>query len=81
MLLRFLWNPDPVIFHHDRRKLMIRIQRNLDIAILIIVFDRILHQIGDCKRQLHFIDLCKDLPCAFIQNIDITLLCDRTQAF
>ena len=77
----FLRNTTAGIGYRHIKILVIRVQRYTHPAFVLIVFDRIFHQIADGKGQFCLIDLRIHRPEAFQDQFDISLRRDRPQPF
>ncbi len=76
-----LRNPNPRVSDPDRKKLMVRVQQYLHLALLLIVFNRIFDQISQNETHLHFVHFRHDFPLANQGDLHIALLGDGTQPF
>ena len=79
MRLVFLRNPDSRVFHLDIEIFMVCIERYMDPAIIVIIFDRILHKIRYSERKFHLVDLCTYRTETLHDHLHIFFVCDRTE--
>ena len=71
MIVVRLRNTDTGIGDLHGKKLMIRIQQHLDPAMLLVVLNRIFHQIGKYLGDLHLINFRGDRTYAFKGHLHI----------
>ena len=74
-------NSDSGIRNFQIEILVIRIQLNMNPAVLPVILDCIFNQIGKRKRKFHFIHLCRNRAKALIHQFHILACRQRTQPF
>ena len=74
---RVLRNADSGVLDADIEIVGIRVDRNSHFAVVPVVLDRILNEIGDDHVHLHLIDLRIDIPDTHHRKFDVPFLRDR----